>query len=341
MTDVYIVIKKYFRFLFTLFLIIPVISTCTKRLQPNIKEIIPAGLSAEEQLIQLIKQNGEGINKYYILDDKGCPIIKADITHEGINYEVTYFLEDAELFSDSAYIIRFFLLEKDNETENIIEDTLIWKPFIGSAGLLISMDDDFFEAWENNFDMFDKYEARITFFIQGMYTPFMEKAINRGHDIGYHSLNHKDLRRMSYRNLLIEVIEPAENIRKNNIPLLSFAFPFGFSDSQSREILFEHFYILRGYGTTLRIYKENEINSGYIISRAIDNIVIPDEDNYDRLINLMLRTVKFLGDGWILPLTTHDISDTSWGITLQRLEFLLQTAKDLGLRFYCYSDFVN
>jgi hypothetical protein len=53
----------------------------------------------------------------------------------------------------------------------------------------------------------------------------------------------------------------------------------------------------------------------------------------------MLRTVKFIGKGNILPLTTHNISDTAdWGIKPRRLEYVLQTIRDLKLKFYRYGE---
>jgi hypothetical protein len=102
----------------------------------------------------------------------------------------------------------------------------------------------------------------------------------------------------------------------------------------------ETYSVLRGYGTTFRLYKREEISSGYIISKAVDNTVIKGEENFDRLARVMLRTVKFLNGDFILPLTTHDISDDApWGITPRRLEYLLKTASDLALTFYLYGDF--
>jgi hypothetical protein len=108
------------------------------------------------------------------------------------------------------------------------------------------------------------------------------------------------------------------------------------------ELLSNSFRILRGYGVTFRVYTEDAIRAGYISSRAIDNTVIKDDEIFNRYVALMFRTVKFLGKESILPLTTHDISDTAaWGITPRRLEYTLKTARDLNLKFYRYSDFVN
>ena len=292
-----------------------------------------------EQIIRRIKQNGEDIKKYYVLNNQGYPVVKADLIYTNKQYEVTYFIENAELLTNGYYIIPFILAEKGAGVG--IGDNLRWKPVKGRAGLLLSMDDAFIENWEKHFDLFDKYGARFTFFVQGRYTPFMSKAINRGHDVGYHSLNHRDLRGMSNWNLQTEVIEPAQVIRRQGIPLSSFAFPYGFSDSRIRNILSEQFSVLRGYGTTIRIYNENEINSEYIISYAIDNAVIPNDIRFMHTIVLLLRTVKFMGDGWVLPLTSHDISNTAWGITPARLELILYAAAFLNLHFYCYSDFAQ
>jgi hypothetical protein len=53
----------------------------------------------------------------------------------------------------------------------------------------------------------------------------------------------------------------------------------------------------------------------------------------------MFRTLKFIGGDRILPITTHDISDNAdWGIKPRRLEFLLENARALKLKFYRYGD---
>ena len=104
------------------------------------------------------------------------------------------------------------------------------------------------------------------------------------------------------------------------------------------EALFQSFDILRGYGVTFRIYDLYEISSAFISSRAIDNTVLRTDENFDRIVTSMLRTVKFLDNNWVLPLTSHDISEASWAITPRRLEFLLDMAVDLRLNFYRYRD---
>ena len=321
------------------------------RVQMGIPEIPPPPPPPTplERAAQRVRQNGRDIEKYFVLGDEGSILVRAMLREEMGDFEVIYDLEGAEALENSvfrvAFIVRDFWDEDaqmDTESSpNSIEDSLIWRPGPGTAGLLIAMDDDYFETWEQHFDFFDEYGARITFFLQGDYSPFSAKALARGHDVGFHSVNHLDLRRLSPEDFAMETYIGAEAFRQEGIPISSYAYPFGFSEPWMHEALRGHFGVLRGYGVTFRIYTEDQIRSGFINSRAIDNTVIRGEENFQRVVNLMLRTLKFLDDGRILPLTTHDISDESWAISQRRLEFLFKTAADLHLKFYLFRDFAN
>jgi hypothetical protein len=136
-----------------------------------------------------------------------------------------------------------------------------------------------------------------------------------------------------------ETLSDVEKFRQAGIPLRTFAYPFGLSEPWMREALASAFGIQRGFGVTYRIYTVEAIQEGYIASRSIDNILFKEEEAFDAMITSMFRTLKFIGGGRILPITTHDISDSAdWGIKPRRLEFLLETAKALKLKFYRYGD---
>jgi len=292
-----------------------------------------------EQAIEKVKQNGKDIDKYFILDE-GRIVVKAGLRHENIDFEIIYDLENSREIEGSAYEVGFSC--RDKESGMLLKDTLVWKPLASEAGLLLSFDDDYTDSWERYFDLFDKYKARVTFFIMGKPNSFCARAISRGHDVGYHSLNHLDLRKMSKKDFNLETIESVKPFRDAGLPLSSFAYPYGFYEPWMHETLLRSFGTLRGYGVTFRLYSEAEIRHGYISSRAIDNTVIPSDEVFYRLVTLMLKTAKFLDKKLVLPLTTHDISaKADWGISPRRLEYLLKTANDLGLAFYCFSDFTK
>ena len=295
-------------------------------------------LTPIEQLIQRIKANDDVI-KHYVHGENGRVIVRADLQDNAGNFDVIYYLDEAKTLGNSVYEVSFIVQEKG--TEKILANSLVWMPVPGDEGILLSFDDDYMENWDEFLFLFDEYDAKVTFFIQGVYDPFSIIALNRGHDVGYHSLNHLDLRPLSRDVFLRETITAAESFRQQGVPVSSFAYPFGFSEPWMHEMLFESFSVVRGYGTTFRIYNKNEITFTHIISRAIDNTVIRRDDDFESIINSMLRAVKFLDDGRVLPLTSHEISDAAWAIRPVRLEFVLAAAADLGLKFYRFSDFAN
>jgi len=305
---------------------------------PSPVELPPPIKLPFEQALEKVKQNGKDIEKYFISDGEGRIAVKAGLRFENADFEIIYDLENSRDTGDSTYEVDFSC--HDKESGILLKDTLVWNPLASDGGLLLSFDDDYTDSWERCFDLFDKYKARVTFFIIGKTTPFCARAVRRGHDVGYHSLSHLDLRKMSRNEFNRETIEAVKPFRDAGISLSSFAYPFGFYEPWMHDTLLRSFGTIRGYGVTFRLYSEAEIRRGYISSRAIDNTVIPSDEVFYRLVTLMLKTTKFLDKKLVLPLTTHDISaKADWGISPRRLEYLLKTADDLGLAFYCYSDF--
>jgi peptidoglycan/xylan/chitin deacetylase (PgdA/CDA1 family) len=206
-----------------------------------------------------------------------------------------------------------------------------------TAGILLGFDDNYYAGWEAAFPLFDRYGAKVTFFVQGN-PAFCRKALEKGHDIGYHTENHVDLRNIDRAAWSYETFDSASVLRESGVPLTAFAYPFGFSDSWMDEELLKVYAIIRGFGTAARFYTKEEAASGLVMSKSIDNTMIPDDDVFYEMTGDLLRTVKDAGN-LIIPLTTHNIDDDAlWGITFVRLEFLLRTASEMGLRFYTYRE---
>jgi peptidoglycan/xylan/chitin deacetylase (PgdA/CDA1 family) len=203
-----------------------------------------------------------------------------------------------------------------------------------TAGILLGFDDNYYANWEAAFPLFEQYGAKATFFVQGDRS-FCLKAMARGHDIGYHTEHHVDLRQTDRATWLYETLDSARSL---DIPFASFAYPFGFSEPWMDTELLKTYAVIRGFGTTPRFYTIEEIKAGVITSKSVDNTVIPDDEAFYRMITDLFQSVKAAGNV-ILPLTTHNIDNTAqWGIKLYRLEFLLKTATETGLRFYTYRE---
>jgi peptidoglycan/xylan/chitin deacetylase (PgdA/CDA1 family) len=293
-----------------------------------------------DRVMWKITHESDDLPKYFVQDEESLIVVKSDILLEDDGnepFEARYDLAGARPREDGRFLVDFTVEAK--RTGDRRNGQLLWTPQEDATGVLLSLDDDFEDVWESNFDLFDRYGAKITFFVLGQPGPFCTEALNRGHDVGYHSAHHLNLLKVSREVFFEETLSGIEAFRAAGIPLKSFAYPFGLWEPSMLDVLVPHFKLQRGYGVSYHIYNNDAIREGYISSTAIDNILYKDEAEFDRRISLMLRTVKFIGKSNILPLTTHTISDTAdWGIKPRRLEYVLQTVRDLKLKFYRYGD---
>lgn len=292
---------------------------------------------------ELIRADGAGINKYFIEDRRGFVFAMAHIKDGGEDFDVRYDFAGP----DAGVSLRAGMLRVDFSVEcrhsGERREGFFFLPLReGGEGLLLAFDDNYMTAWEGYFDMLDRYDAKATFFVMGEAEDFCLRALGRGHDIGFHTINHPNLTKLSREEFYLETISGASSFRRAGIPLSSFAYPFGLSDPWMHEALAETFAVRRGFGTSFKLYIPENVKAGYIEAMSIDNIVFGEDADFEAAVTVMLRAFKFAGRGMILPLATHDISDEAqWGIKPGRLEFLLDSARALKLRFYRYSDFIG
>jgi peptidoglycan/xylan/chitin deacetylase (PgdA/CDA1 family) len=305
-----------------------------------------------ERAVRNVKNNTPLVKKYFQLDDDSKILVKGECRIGGNDFLVNYDLAAAGSGDGISFRVPF--LVEDIAAGVFSRDELFWTPAEDKTGLLLSFDDDYHSAWKRYFDLFDRFGAKATFFVQGAVKlsgdppsmtdngigDFCAEALRRGHDLGYHSVHHLDLTKVSREVFDRETVEAAAAFHEAGIFFSAFAYPFGFSRPWMQEALAPAFGLTRGYGARFRLYDLEAVKEGYIISKAIDNIIYAEDDDFEQNIRLMLLTAKFIGGGMVIPFTTHDISDKArWGIKPGRLEYLLQTAGELKLRYYTYRDF--
>jgi peptidoglycan/xylan/chitin deacetylase (PgdA/CDA1 family) len=292
------------------------------------------GISPIEEAVNKVKDQSGEIQKYFLADSDSLITVKADIGE----FTVIYDLENALPLDETRFRVDF--LVEDPRNGDTRQDSLLWTIGEDSAGILLAFDDDYQAVWEQYFDLFDRYGAKATFFVTGDFCAFCREALNRGHDVGYHTRHHLNLLKLSRDEFFEETLSALDMFRREGIPVSSFAYPYGFWEPWMHEELSGHFTTLRGFGTTFRVYHGEDLRGGYVSSKSLDNTIYKDDADFDRAVGLMFRIVKFIGGDTVVPLTTHTIADdAAWGIKPQRLEYILKTARDLRLRFYRYSDF--
>ncbi|MFP3091115.1 polysaccharide deacetylase family protein [Treponema sp. TIM-1] len=312
---------------------VPVIPEPPKEIPPPaaIPEPPPALVSIDEA-VKKVKANSPEIIKSVAADSVEHITVLGELN----GYRVVYDLRNAVSLDERRFLVAFSV--EDPLRNERREDSFFWTPEADNAGILLSMDDNYHDDWKAYFDLFDRYGAKITFFVQGELCPFCREARDRGHDIGYHTRNHLNLTKVSPEVFRSETLSGLDDFRSAGIPLHAFAYPYGLSEPWMIETLSTAFGLQRGYGVRFHIYRKEKIN-GYIASTALDNILFKEDSQFEQDLFFMLFTTKFLGKDHIASFTTHDISDTAqWGIKPARLEYLFKIMQEFNLKFYRFSD---
>lgn len=208
------------------------------------------------------------------------------------------------------------------------------------CGILLAFDDYNADNWEGYFDLFDEYGVKATFFIcANEPTDFCYDAMERGHEIAFHTAGHQELTALSEEEVYQQAIDPIEVFRDGGIELSTFAYPKGSRNEELDEKLLGHYKVLRG-AYFLQITDKHQFREGYVESLSLDNGNYSSQEQYEAQIDDILANLK-AGKGRVVSLYSHAIGAGDWSITEDRLLYLLRKAKEMGLRFYTFQELQN
>jgi hypothetical protein len=223
--------------------------------------------------------------------------------------------------------------------------TLEWTPGEDTSGILLGFDDCFEKEWQEAVDtIFARHGAKATFFINGVRPgPFCFNAREKGHEIASHTVNHSNLRVLSKKEFAYETEGAIPAFREQGFAFSSFAYPFGFCEKWMHRKLLKRYHVVREFGNGFCVYRARNLRSGQVIgTKSIDNLKYADTAAFQKEIRALLLMTKFLGDGSVFSLNSHSVSpENGWAISHERLDFVLETARNLKLNFYTYTDFFN
>ena len=209
------------------------------------------------------------------------------------------------------------------------------------SGILLAFDDYDTDSWSDAFDLFDEWGVRVTFFVNAAEPgDFCLEAKKRGHEIGFHTVGHMNLSTLEEQYIMEQAIAPMEEFRSQGYAMNAFAYPYGAYTEATNELLLEHFQVLRGaYWHELR--DKNSVQGTFIESKSIDNTNYEDDAQFKNEIMAVLLEA-YENPGTVVSLYSHSINDwAEWAVSVERLEFIFETAQNLGLKFYTYSDLVK
>jgi hypothetical protein len=130
-----------------------------------------------------------------------------------------------------------------------------------SGGLLLSFDDASVEHWVEGADLYDRYGARLTFFVayfdrlSAGQRESLHALVDRGHTVEAHSMRH--LRAPLYVDqkgltayLQDEALPSIRLLRDDGFDITSYAYPYGSRTSEIDDALLEHVDLVRSVAFT-------------------------------------------------------------------------------------------
>lgn len=226
-------------------------------------------------------------------------------------------------------------------------------------GLLLTFDDRNMENWEKYIPLFDKYDARATFFVDrfDQLSPEQIESLRRlnekGHSIGCHGLRHLKAadyyQKYSIEKYVADEIRPALSAMKNNgFTPTCFAYPSSNCDSITDQALRPYFkYVRSGLG---KVDEWQEKDHAYVKIEEIKNhfrlngfSFHPKTKEEELIVQAKKAIDRISKNGEMIVLYAHDIRSThedgpTHFITPEALEEILAYAATKKIKMYAFDE---
>jgi peptidoglycan/xylan/chitin deacetylase (PgdA/CDA1 family) len=221
-----------------------------------------------------------------------------------------------------------------------------------AAGVCISFDDRSVEEWQEVVELLRDHGAKATFFIT-QFDSLTEKEISilkgfesYGNEIGSHGYNHinaeAQIKKHGYQWYIENEITPSiKKMEAEGFTIKSFAYPYGAKFWFTDFILSNYFLITRGVADDRNIKNMRSVDGIYYDKTENGSAV--NALNFDKASPIkneqILTGLKYaLEKGKIINLFAHAPSqagsNNKYTFEMERLEYILINAKELGLKFY-------
>ncbi len=220
-------------------------------------------------------------------------------------------------------------------------------------GVVLTFDDRNFDDWLAALPLFEKYDAKATFFISGeIKGKALETALalkKAGHAIGSHSVHHLSAveyleKHSAAKFMEAEVVPQLVAFEKAGIDVTAFAYPMSKNNADTdRELLkvFRHLRTGKGIDSEQEIRDCDEFfvpaarmaEHGLLYGKGIDFAPVRGDRTFEKIDAALVRAAQ---NGEIITLYAHRIVPIGKGnfITPMALEHVLKKAKSLNLTFY-------
>lgn len=208
--------------------------------------------------------------------------------------------------------------------------------------IALTFDDSSVGGWYANLPMMESFGIKATFYISSYHalTTIDKRRLvemkNRGHEIAYHTTNHKNLLRLldkeGWSKVNEEINTDLELMRRDGFELTDFAYPYGRHDAALDRTLLKTFKTVRALTNKTNYYQSlaSEACEKQVLYAANVDVNTKLADN--ELVNLI---TKAKDKKTCLVLVAHQINNPNSKnqITTDKIKFIADKAKELNLQF--------
>ncbi len=223
------------------------------------------------------------------------------------------------------------------------------KGYMQQGGIALTFDDDRIDNWIQFLPFFDSTGIKATFYIcrYHLLTPDQKNKLwilkNHGHEIAYHTTNHNNMVEyiVKYHHTLDELMRneieyDLSKMERDGFYPITFAYPYGAHTGELDHLLLKRYFksvrVLNGstdYSASLAPLEKNDILRGFGLDKS-------SKHSDECMINVM-RSAK--NNNCCAIFVAHDINkDAKLSVTLDRLRKIVNTVRELGLKYYTVAE---
>lgn len=217
-------------------------------------------------------------------------------------------------------------------------------------GIVMSFDDYYIENWHSLLPVFEKHNAKATFFVSNVYKlnakqiKLLKEIKSSGCEIASHGFKHLNAEKSFIELGVDEYVqqEVAPSIKwfdsVLNVQVKTFAYPFGARNSNTDSVLLNYFNLVRGTFYTIGRYEY--VTEGVDARSLIYGLAIDDNRGYT-MVDLGMQLFNCVNEQAIRVFYCHNPVDTvqdKYQIAINKLDSIMTFANNIGLEFYNFND---
>lgn len=243
--------------------------------------------------------------------------------------------------------------KKNKQKSNTAVSKTSDKKSPGTAGIVITFDDNNVNDWYSFLVLSNKYGAKATFYVSHFDTLSLDQIVklqvlqDAKNEIGYHTLHHLNALKYLEEKPVDEYIQKEIQqglalMQANGLKVASFAYPYGVGSAQLDKELLKYFNNVRYTAYPAKDKKIKDLNSVFLKNKKQKVISAVGIDNgYEHDLSEIFQGIdRASNNNEVLVLYGHVISNKpgKLNVSMEKLEAIIRYAQEKGMKFYTVAE---